>query len=367
MLAESLAGNGHKVHLLVFHEGEDVHMDGVVLDRVQAFPGTSGIGPGFSLKKIISDVLMLWKAGRLIRKGNFDLIHAVEEAAFIALILNKMYGVPYLYDMDSSLALQMQEKFSFLKPVGTVMQAAENAVIGRSLGVIAVCKSLEDIARRADADKPILRLEDVSMLPPDIEQQEDIRKEFNISGTIFMYVGNLESYQGIDLMLESFALAVKGRTDAALVIIGGKETDITKYREKTRQLGIDAETFFLGPRPITDLGSCLIQAEVLLSPRISGNNTPMKIYSYLDSGRPVLATRLTTHTQVLDDTISLLAEPTPEKFSTAMLQLLEHPEQRKKLAAQAREKVRQEFTRKAFERKLSAFYGEIEKGIQHQD
>ena len=45
----------------------------------------------------------------------------------------------------------------------------------------------------------------------------------------------------------------------------------------------------------------LLAADVLVSPRLKGLNTPMKIYSYLDSGSAVLATRLRTHTQVLDD------------------------------------------------------------------
>jgi glycosyltransferase involved in cell wall biosynthesis len=363
MLAESLAASGHKVHLLVFNDGEDVEMKGVLLDRVRSFPGTSGIGPGFSLKKLISDQLMLCKASRLIRKGDFDLVHAVEESAFIALALQKFYGVPYLYDMDSSLALQMEDKFSFLGPVCSILRSAENGAIRKSIGVVAVCKSLEKIARDADADKPILRLEDVSMLPRNIEIKEDIRKEQKISGPIFMYVGNLESYQGIDLMLESFALASTGRNDTALVIIGGKETAIRKYRGKAEQLRINTKTFFLGTRPISELGSCLIQADILLSPRISGNNTPMKIYSYLDSGKPVLATRLTTHTQVLDNRISLLAGPTPKEFGAAMVQLLEKPELRKQLAEQAKERVRQDFSREAFKRKLLSFYNEIEKII----
>ena len=38
---------------------------------------------------------------------------------------------------------------------------------------------------------------------------------------------------------------------------------------------------------------------MLVSPRIRGTNTPLKIYSYLRSGRPIVATNLLTHTQVL--------------------------------------------------------------------
>lgn len=360
MLAESLATGGHSVHLLVFHEGEDVKMDGVILDRIRSFPGTSGIGPGFSFKKIICDLLMLCKASRLIRKNKFDIIHAVEESAFIAMSLGAIYSLPYIYDMDSSLARQMEEKFSFLGPVAKLMQHAENRVIQNSRGVVAVCKSLEDIAREAAPHTSILRLEDVSMLPPEIIIQEDIRREYGINGTIFMYVGNLESYQGIDLLLESFARAAETNKPTSLVVIGGKETDIASYRHKAEKLNIDDQTFFLGPRPIDDLGAYLVQADVLVSPRISGNNTPMKIYSYLDADVPILATRLITHTQVLDDSISLLAEPTIESFGQAMSTLLNNPELGKTLAGNAKERVKKEYTREAFKRKILTFYKALE-------
>ena len=35
---------------------------------------------------------------------------------------------------------------------------------------------------------------------------------------------------------------------------------------------------------------------MLVSPRSRGTNTPLKIYQYLRSGRPIVATRLLTHT-----------------------------------------------------------------------
>ena len=47
-----------------------------------------------------------------------------------------------------------------------------------------------------------------------------------------------------------------------------------------------------------------------MSPRSTGTNTPLKIYQYLRSGRPIVATRLLTHTQVLDDEVAFLTAPT---------------------------------------------------------
>ena len=51
---------------------------------------------------------------------------------------------------------------------------------------------------------------------------------------------------------------------------------------------------------------------ILVSPRIKGNNTPMRLYSYLHSGKAVLATNLPPHTQILDNRVAMLADPTPK-------------------------------------------------------
>ncbi len=116
----------------------------------------------------------------------------------------------------------------------------------------------------------------------------------------------------------------------------------------------------LGPRPVTELGHYLRQATVLVSPRITGVNTAMKVYSYLDSGVAVLATRLPTHTQVLDDEISMLAAPEPDAMGDALARLLRDAGLRERLAREARRRVEQEYSAAAFRRKLSEFYGRVE-------
>ncbi|HDL98210.1 MAG TPA: glycosyltransferase [Desulfobacteraceae bacterium] len=243
------------------------------------------------------------------------------------------------------------------------MSAFENGAIRRSAGVIAVCRSLEEIARQRDPEKLVLRLEDVSLLQQDRQVAEDIRRQTGATGPVFMYVGNLEAYQGIDFLLESFVRLKKVQKEAALVVIGGKDADISRYGERAATLGIGGSVHFLGPRPVGDLACYLRQADVLVSPRIKGNNTPMKIYSYLDSGRPLVATRLPAHTQVLDDEIARLAEPVPEKFAEAMLELGIDPALREKIAGQAGARVKEEFTRAAFQRKLVGFYRRLEETL----
>ena len=68
---------------------------------------------------------------------------------------------------------------------------------------------------------------------------------------------------------------------------------------------------FAGPRPVRRSAATLAQADILVSPRTLGENTPMKIYSYLASGRSILATDIGSHTQALDASCALLVRPEP--------------------------------------------------------
>ncbi|WP_228854949.1 glycosyltransferase family 4 protein [Desulfomarina profundi] len=356
LLVEELARLGFDVHLLVFHEGEDVAMDGVTLHRIPAIPGIKNIPPSISFKKIICDGVMFFSMVRLLKKYDFDLVHAVEESVFLVRVVSLFSGIPYVYDMDSSLVIQMVDKLSFLRPFRSLLRFFERSAVRGSNGVMAVCRELEEIARDYASEKRIARLEDISLLDENAHSAELLWERYDISGPIMLYVGNLEGYQGIDLLLESFQLARLRGCQGNLVIIGGTEETIAKYREKAQDLEIGENTVFCGMRPVSLLAHYLRQADILLSPRIQGNNTPMKLYSYLASGKVVLATRLPTHTQVLDDGFACLVEPVAESMAAAMVTLLEDKDLRERLGKKGREVAEQNHSIGSFRKKLKAFY-----------
>jgi len=364
MLVETLSEAGHEVDLLTYHEGESVPLEGAQLHRIPALPFVENIGPGFSLKKVICDVVMAMKAAQMVRQKEYDVIHAVEEAAFIARVLQGLTQTPYVFDMDSSMPQQIANEYQAAQPFQSFMEAMEAWAIRGSAAAVVVCKALEDHVRKAAAPtKPVLRLEDVSMLDDNDEVEEDLRKDFSIEGAMLMYVGNLKSYQGIDLLIDAFRLVCKRNETAHLMVIGGSDAHIEQYRTRAAEQSISNRVHFAGPRPLEDLGGYLRQADVLVSPRIRGTNTPMKIYSYLDSGRPVVATRKQTHTQVLDEEIAMLAEPTPEEMADAIERLLHDESLQDRLAARARQRVAEEYSPEAFRRKLTAFYESLEHDI----
>jgi glycosyltransferase involved in cell wall biosynthesis len=360
---EFLSARGHHVDLLTFHEGEDVTYPNCRIYRIARMPGIRNIRPGFSLKKVVCDGLMLVESIRLVRRNRYDLVHAVEESAFIAAAIQVFTGIPYVYDMDSSLVEQLVDAHPGLRFVTAMLRWCEAFAVRRSLAVLTVCAALAEIAHGHAPRKLVGRVEDTTLLPlVDHSTVSDggIPPEISDRGPVAMYVGNLEPYQGIDLLLDGFRTVLQSVPEAQLVIVGGRADDIRRYREITSEAGSSDSVHFLGPRPISDLPVLFKQAQVLVSPRLKGLNTPMKIYSYLDSGTAVLATRLPTHTQVLDQRTAYLVEPEAEDFGRGLATLLRDPELRAALARQAKHYVQQEFTPEAARRKLATFYTLVE-------
>lgn len=353
MLLETLSARGDRVDVITFAEGQRIDIPGCRFFRVPSLPGMHDIPPGFSLKKLVSDVVMLpmiaWRQWRV----RYDFVLAVEESAYMAMILRPLCRRPYIFDIDSSIPEQINAKYHLPTLIVRMLNAVERAAARRALGAIACCPALGEQLRAYAPALPIQILEDVSMLgtPATTANTDSDRYD----APVIMYVGNLEPYQGLDLLLDGLARLDLATTPARLVVVGGATEHIEAYREYTDRLGLADHVTFLGPMPVSELGTLLRSATITASPRTQGRNTPMKIYSYLDSGRPLLATRLATHTQVLDDDIAMLVDPTPEGIAQGLQTLLTDPELRERLARAARARVAAEYTPAAYRSKLNAF------------
>jgi glycosyltransferase involved in cell wall biosynthesis len=356
LLVEELVKIGYDVHLLVFHEGEDVELSGVQIHRAPAPWGVHNIPPSISWKKIVCDIFMFFKGLTLLRRYRYTLVHAVEESVFMAMVYKVIFSTPYIYDMDSSLAQQLIEKIPFLRYTSSVLQFFEKSAIKRSCGVVAVCRELEEIVLSYASQKNTVRLEDISLVDDTPVAGDDLREKYDITGPIMLYVGNLEGYQGIDLLFDSFQLALKQGCSGNVVIIGGTEKTIAGYNVLAEQMGISSHVYFCGPRPLQELGHYLNQADILLSPRIQGNNTPMKLYSYLGSGKAVLATDLPTHTQVLTSEFSCLVPPSPEGMAKGILDLLSDKGLRMRIGRAGKEEVEKKYSLGVYQEKLRGFY-----------
>jgi glycosyltransferase involved in cell wall biosynthesis len=356
LLIEALQSAGHEVDVLTYHVGEDPALKGVRVFRAPAVPFVRDVPIGFSVRKLLCDLALGWRLLTLTRRHRYDVLHAVEEAVFLSLLFRGMRGSRVVYDMDSSLPEQLLGKYRALHWLDGLLRRLERLAVARSDLVLAVCEDLAVRVRAYATATPIDVLEDVSLLDDGAAGAvEDLRKDLPANGALVMYVGNLEHYQGVDLLLDAVA-ALEEPTPMKVVAIGGSAAAVAAYRARAAELRIDQRVTFVGARPLKDLGAYLVQADVLVSPRCSGHNTPMKLYSYLAAGKAVLATRIRSHTQVLTDDCSLLVEPTAPALANGLQVLLRSPALREQLGLAARRLAATRYSVTQFRQSVASAY-----------
>ncbi len=356
-----------KVDLLVYSEGDDISLKNLTIYRTPNLKYLSNIRPGFSIKKVFLDFLMFATAWRLVNRNHYDLIHAGEESVFMSIFFKYLYSIPYAYDLDSSIAQQLVEKVPRLKAFSGIFNRMEGYAIKNSIVNLPVCNALYELCFEKGSKKTVT-IHDISQLKnPNAVSTGKLKEAFNIKGLALLYIGNLEKYQGIDLLIESFALACKKNRNIDLVIIGGLNEDIKYYKKMTKRYGIEQKVHFTGPKPFDRLDEFLAEADILVAPRIFGVNTPMKVFPYLHSGKPVLLTDLYTHSQIITEKEAFLAPAEPEGFSKGILQLAGDPELRKKLGENGKKFVEKNHTFQAHQKRVNSVYDWIEKRLKDKD
>jgi glycosyltransferase involved in cell wall biosynthesis len=358
----ALCRSGRQVDLLTFHEGQDIEIPGMRLFRIAAPPGVTNVPIGFSLKKVVCDLWLAVAAFRLLVRERYDVVHAVEESVFLALVGRLFRRFRLVYDMDSLMMDQIVEKWPRVRPLLPLMRWFETQAIRRSDLVLAVCPSIAERAAQSVSPERVHVLPDIAFaLEPGGGQVDILRDYCRKPGPIALYVGNLERYQGVDLMLDAFA-AIEESRRCNLVVIGGAPDAVAGYRAIAEARGLSDSCHFLGLRPMEDLGGYLSQADILLSPRLTGVNTPMKVYSYMAAGRAILATDILSHTQILDGECALLAAPDASAMAAGLLRLSEDADLRRRLGARAAAKARDLYSQAAFEARIDRAYAMLTTG-----
>ena len=344
---------GHTVDLVTYPFGHDVAVPGLRVFRCARPPFMQGIGIGPSWKKLPLDLALTVTACRRAMAGKYDAVHSHEEGSWFGVVLAGLLGLPHLYDMHSSLPQQLTNfAYSRSRMVKSIFGALERFVVRRSRVVIVICPQLEEVVRGIDTAVPSVLIENApgSGDAPVEGSGAAVRRVLGLAveTPMILYTGTFEAYQGLDLLFASMKHVIAVRPEARLVLAGGRPEQVEEARRQATAAGIGAATIFAGQRPAEEIPAFLDAADVLVSPRSLGTNTPLKIYQYLRSGRAIIATRLLTHTQVLDDEVSILTEATPEGFASGILSALADPDRARAIGARARQLAESKYSYEAY-------------------
>jgi glycosyltransferase involved in cell wall biosynthesis len=350
----ALTDLGHEVDLVTYPFGGDVAMPGLRVFRCLRPPFLRGVAVGPSLAKIPLDVALTLTALRRAFAGRYDAVHSHEEGGLIGVVLASALRVPHLYDMHSSLPQQLGNfAFSRSPIVHRMFQAIERFMIRRSRVVIVICPSLEETVRAVDPQVNVVLIENApgavdGEAAPEQAAARRAAHGLGASAPLVVYTGTFEAYQGLDLLFDAMALVAGRRPDARLLLVGGKLEQVRRAEDAAGKAGLGGVALFAGERPAGEIPAYLLAADVLVSPRSRGTNTPLKIYQYLRSGRPIVATRLLTHTQVLSDDTAILTGAVPAEFAQGILAAVEDRERAASVSRRARDLAETKYSYDAY-------------------
>ncbi len=358
---------GHEVDLLTYGEGRDADIPGVTIHRIPRFRLMEPVPVGPSWRKVWLDgFLILWTIGRLLRR-RYDFVHGHEEAIFFLRFLKPIFRFKLVYDMHSSLPQQLTNfDFTKSKLLIRIFELLERASVRGADAVITISPGLLTHAQGLVRDgQPLILIEnsiceDVRLRGSDEGDSSTEALSTLPSGRpIIAYAGTFESYQGIDLVLKAHARVVRERPEAFLLLMGGSPRQVEDQRALATELGIEDHCLFTGTIPQHVARAQLRGATIVVSPRTVGGNVPSKVYELISMGVPILATRVTSHTQVLTDEICVLADPDPVGIAEGLLSLLRDPARGAELAARARALYDAEYSRDVYVRKMEQLMAHV--------
>jgi glycosyltransferase involved in cell wall biosynthesis len=139
---------------------------------------------------------------------------------------------------------------------------------------------------------------------------EDARKQLDLprDKSIILYSGHLYDWKGAQTIVE----IAQGLPDNYIVVVvGGTDEDVSRYRNITRNI---KNILYIGKKPYNQIPIYLRAADILILPnsgkeQISREFTsPMKLFEYMASGRPIIASNLSSIKEVLSDSMVFFAE-----------------------------------------------------------
>lgn len=366
---EALSALGHQIDLVTYHVGRDVDIPNVTIHRVRKVKVIQHVRIGPSRAKILLDVMIIFKSIRMLLRKRYDVIHSHEEASFFGVILAKIFRTRHLYDMHSVLSKQLGNFEFGNKPVFVkAFEMLERMVLKTSNAVINVGSDLNEYIKSIDPNIQTTTIENVALhayqTPVQPEAVAELADKLDLHGRIpVLYTGTYEKYQGLDMVLDCIEKVVREYPNVIFIFVGAKVYQAQEWTEKAAGRNLGEHTLFVDVVSPEDSMVYLAYASLLISPRLNGTTVPLKIYSYLHAGKPIVATNINAHTQVLTPDTAVLVEPNKDAFASGILKLLGDLQLGESLGENAHRLAQEKFNYQNYMMKVNKIYENLETGV----
>lgn len=236
----------------------------------------------------------------------------IESFSFAYAVRQYLHNASFdvLYGRDEHILACLRGPYVWESHTGA-WNAAAHIVARRARRIVTISQGLKDfyIANSISAEKIFVAHDGVDFerfAHPLLKGEARARLGLPAGANIAMYIGRLDGWKGVDTFLEASKLLVG---DVTLVIIGGEAAQVEKLSLQYPNVR------FLGYRPYRELSDNMATADVLVLPNTGKNDisakftSPLKLFAYMASGIPIVASDLPSVREVLDERSAFLFRP----------------------------------------------------------
>ena len=353
---------GHDVTICTYHIGRDI--DNINIKRIPNIPWYNKLEAGPSYHMLYLDALLLFRSLQITIKEKPDVIHAhLHEGALIGKLCSKLGNVPLVFDVQGSLSGEMAAHgfmksksllYKIIFRLETIINNMSDAIITSSTNMAEILKNRFEV----DGDK-------VFVIPDGVDTEtfhpnfdiKNLRKQLDIDNDkkIIVFLGLLNEYQGIDLLIESIPHVIKEVPNAHFLIMGFP--NVEKYKKMAEELGVLDHITFTGQIDYSEAPLYLNLGDIAVSPKITlsgeGNG---KIYNYMACGLPTVVFDFPTNREILGDTGVYVQTVDSKSLAEEIIGLLLDEKKQDKLGLKVCEKAVNEYSWIEIGRSITKLY-----------
>ncbi len=249
--------------------------------------------------------------------------------AFKQLRYLRKNGISFVYSREYSILFMMctYNMLFFRMPLTYVLEVHDvykdfrfSFMLRRCAHIFCLTKGLAaDVRRLFQVSVPITLLPDgVNLHDFAIEEdRQNLRKKYGLSGEEYVvsYVGSVgvHAWKGVDVFLES--LMYVQNPSVQYVVVGVRDQDLEMFKTQYPQTQVS----FFGWQNRREVAELMRLSNALVLPNKRGPvvseryTSPMKLFEYMASGIPIIASDLPSTREVIDEKSAFLVSPNDPK------------------------------------------------------
>jgi glycosyltransferase involved in cell wall biosynthesis len=328
-MARAFAEVGHRVYLLI---GRTARRDEEILQYygVSPNPNLSIVqlpilrGKG-RIRVTINEVFLwaaFWQIKQMGRLEPIDVMYftVLDVADFFLKRKKGIRAAKFVYELHE---LARYPENASPSPGQIREDALERRVLSQMNGVFATTETLRRVLAERFPHLPSATIP-LGVTPPVHTYPFQFGKEGKIN---ICYIGQLYDAQGVDILIKGMPFLPQAEAH----IIGGTKTECDSLRKLAREQGVGERIIFHGfiepgqiPEQMKNMDLFVVPAKNTVRMNYVAH---IKIYEYMAAGRPIVATRLRSIAEELEDgKTGVLVEPDdPQALAGGIQRLIANP------------------------------------------